>query len=191
MKRFYIFFFVLFIGSVVSAQKRKQFYMIPQASVLNGNQAVSAQFQLTGGIQKNNWGLGIGTALDHYKVRTMPLFADIRRYFGTTGSLFTHASAGIDIPWPLESQYAYNFLVGGNSKSQFSSGFYSGAGIGYAFRGKNKDGLQLSIGYSMKSMTETRAETIYRDFPPYTAETAYRKMTYTFNRVALSIGYKF
>lgn len=191
MKPFYIILISIFFYSGISAQKSKHFYIIPQATILNGNQAVSAEFQLTGGIQKNNWGLGIGTALDHYKVRTVPLFADIRRYFGTAGSLFAYASAGVDIPWPLESQYSYNFLIGGETKSRFNTGLYSGVGIGYAFRGKNKDGFQLSMGYSMKSMAETRAEMIYRDFPPYIAETSYRKMSYTFNRVALSIGYKF
>jgi hypothetical protein len=182
----------LFITIVMSAQTNKKpvFYVHPQAALLNGDHSVSGQVQVSGGIEKNALSIGIGAAIDYYKIRTVPLFADLRFAFGKDRAIFSYLNVGSNIAWALESQYNNYWVMGGSSKSSFSNGVYTDIGIGYSFRKGKKNSMTMSIGYSMKTISESHLETIYRDFPPYTTENHERKMDYTFNRIALRLGIK-
>ncbi len=184
MKNFIITLFVFFLISSANAQSKTEktaYYFIPQVALLNGDNATSAQVQMTGGIQKKNWMLGIGTAIDYYKVRTVPMFADLRFCFGKNRAIFSYLDLGTDIVWPLESQNNYRW--DGN-------GLYNDIGIGYAFGGQKKKSIVVSMGYSVKKVAESYKEIIYREFPPYGGESYERRLDYTLNRLVLRLGIK-
>lgn len=183
---------ILVTATVIAQSKpgKTDYYLIPQIALLNGDHFASGQVQLTGGIEKKGWGIGIGAAIDYYKVRTVPVFADLRTYFGKHRLLFSYLNLGSNIAWPLESQISYHWQPGGSRPGSFSNGLYSDLGIGYAFGGKKNRGAVMSLGYSMKTIAETYIETVYRDFPPYINEYYERKLDYTLNRIVLRFGFR-
>jgi len=186
-----ILFLIFFATTALKAQSKNGkagYYLIPQIALLNGDNSASAQVQLTGGIEKKGWDIGIGAAVDYYKIRTVPVFADLRTYFGKNRSLFSYLNIGIDLAWPLESQYSDYWRVGDNRSGSFNNGLYTDLGIGYAFHGKKNRGVVISLGYSTKTITEKFIDVIYRDFPPYGADYYQRELDYTLNRVALRFG---
>lgn len=194
MKNSFLFLLSFFITVSALAQikpGKSSFYLLPQIALLNGDQSASGQVQVAGGIEKNGWGLGIGTGIDYYKVRTVPLFADLRKSFGKNSAVFSYLNIGSNLVWPLESQYSTDYIWGlGGRRSDFSNGLYTDLGIGYSIRGKKNKGIVLSLGYSAKKTTETRYGSIYLDFPPYTHENTETKFDYTFNRIAFRLGVK-
>jgi hypothetical protein len=183
--------FLIMIGGLAQANKKTSFYLHPQAALLNGDHSVSGQVQVSGGVEKKAWSIGIGAAIDYYKIRTVPLYADLRAAFGKDRAIFSYLNVGSNIAWALESQYSNYWVMGRNSKSSFSNGVYTDIGIGYSFRKGKKNSLTMSIGYSMKTTGESHWEAVYRDFPPYTVENHERKTEYTFNRIALRLGIRF
>jgi hypothetical protein len=190
MRTIFLMAALLLVTIAVSAQtKRKNiFYLHPQAALLNGDHSVSGQVLLSGGIEKKAFSIGIGAAIDYYKIRTVPLFADLRAAFGKDRAIFSYLNLGSNIAWALESQYNEYWMMGGRSKSSFSNGVYTDIGIGYSFRKSKKNAVTMSIGYSMKTISESHTEMVYRDFPPYGGENHERKTDYTFNRIALRLG---
>ncbi len=183
--------FLVFSCIQTSAQsiKKRTSYLKPQLGILNGNQDNSFQFQLLGGIVSKNWQVGMGAGLDYYKVRSVPLFADIRRYFGGDNKVFAFVNAGCNIPWALDKQYKTSFIVGGGTeKSKFEMGWYTDLGVGYDIRlGANRN-LSLSLGYSMKTVSERYNESIWvwGNTLPFITE---RKLDYTFQRLSFKAGF--
>ncbi len=109
------------------------------------------------------------------------MFADVRFCFGKKRAIFSYLDLGTDIVWPLESQNNYRW--DGN-------GLYNDIGIGYAFGGQKKKGIVISMGYSVKKVTESYHEIIYREFPPYGGESYERRLDYSLNRLLLRLGIK-
>ncbi|MDP1763697.1 MAG: hypothetical protein Q8L07_07390 [Sediminibacterium sp.] len=183
-------FFIL-INKIAAQSKpgKYTFYLIPQIALLNGDHSASGQVQLTGGIEKKGWSIGIGTAIDYYKVRTVPLFVDVRTGFGKNRLLFSYLNLGSNIAWPLESQYSYPVLYRDTRGSSFSNGVYTDLGIGYhLINGKKNRGMVMSLGYSTKTISESYYEAIYRGFPPYIMEYHERKLGYTLNKIVIRCG---
>lgn len=184
--------FFIASANAQSKQASPGYYVFPQAGLLNGDHSVSGQAHLTGGIQKKAWMFGLGTAIDYYKIRTVPVFADVRYAFGKKNNYFSYANIGANFVWALESQYEMYYLPGpgqgSSAKSAFSNGIYTDIGIGYAFRGYQKGGCVISIGYSSKTLSSAYQEAVYTQFPPYTIEYHQRKRDYTFNRLVLRLG---
>jgi hypothetical protein len=194
MKNLLVIFTSCFFIVAVNAQSKTgtpNYYFFPQAGLLNGDQSVSAQVHLSGGIQRKAWMFGLGTAIDYYKVRTVPVFADVRYAFGKKNNYFAYADIGVNIAWATESQYENHYLIGfasSPSRNTFNNGLYTDVGIGYAFRGDRKGGCIISIGYSSKTMGSSYTEALYTQFPPYKIEYYERKNNYTFNRLVLRLG---
>lgn len=176
----------------VYAQSKKpklKHYFLTQAALLNGDRSVSGQAQLTTGIEKKNgWKFGLGTGLDFYKVRTVPVFADVRFAFGKNRRYFSYTDLGANFVWALESQYVYHWSAGMNTRAAFGTGLYGDIGFGYALGGEKKGGLLMSFGYSVKTLSIRYDETVYKEFPPYGIEYREHKLNYTLNRLVLRMG---
>lgn len=191
MKNLLIIFTSCFFWVSAAAQLKSpasKHYFIPEVGLLNGDNLVSAQVKLTGGIQKKAWMFGLGTGIDYYKIRTVPVFADVRYTFGKKANWFSYANLGADIVWALETQYAQHFVMGVFNKDKFNSGVYADLGVGYAFQGEKKQGLLISIGYSVKTLGSSYQEAVYKEFPPYGIEYRDKKLDYTLNRLVLRLG---
>lgn len=170
--------FLIAIKLTAQSENKIRYYLLPQVALLNGDHATSGQFQVIGGIQKKRWSAGIGTAFDYYKLRTVPMFVDMRAWFGKKHSIFSYADLGTNIAWPIND----------TDKTQYGTGFYADMGLGYAFHGEKKGGLVISVGYSIKTITESVRETVYKEFPPYGLEIRERTLNYSLNRLAFRLG---
>jgi hypothetical protein len=178
-----VFCILLFLHCAVPAQsqaiRQKGMYILPQAGVLKGEEKYSAQGIIVGGMEYKGWGFGIGAGIDWYRIRTVPIVADIRRSITVAKQpFFVYANAGWNIAIPRDNEY----LLKGKG------GAYGEAGLGYAILNKKKKGILLSIGFTSKTVTDKFMETTYIWTTPVPTE---RRIDYTFNRFILKLGYKF
>lgn len=184
------------IGAEAQKPKQTKSYLMPQIGVLDGGHSTSFQFQVVGGIQQNNWQLGVGTGLDYYKIRSMPLFLDVRHFFGNNKRAFAVMNIGYNIPWPLEEQYklVYQPSEDRNQKSKFEMSLYSDIGIGYQIPFGKQQMLSLSLGYCVKKNTEIYdARYDWMWGWPITqpgAENNEKRVDYTFRRLSFKAGVK-
>jgi hypothetical protein len=192
MKKYLPVIFGILLLTQVSAQEKKtNYYLLPQLGLLNGDDFASGQVMVSGGIENKNISFGIGVAMEYYKIRTVPVFAEIRAGIGKSKRTFAYINAGPNFMWPLASQYVSHWIYNGAfSRDHFSTGFYGDAGLGYIFRLAKKNDMLVSLGYSVKTVHQSYAESLYSQSPPYTPETFDRKLDYTLNRLALRVGIK-
>ena len=176
---------------VVAQQTKSRFYLLPQVGFLNGDNSVNWQGSLAAGIRKKGWSIGLGAGIDYYKVRSVPVFVDLRKDITNTRKpFFTYLNFGANLASPREFEYTSRIdLWWTHPKSTFSNGLYGELGLGYTVYNKKKVGVLVSVGYSIKSITERYTETIYGDFPPY-GQTFItdRILDYHFNRFVCKIG---
>src|SRR5215467_547922 len=58
-----------------------QFRSINQVGLLEGTDGGAFQIQTINGVQFRTWFLGIGVGIDNYRLRSVPLFVDLRKEF--------------------------------------------------------------------------------------------------------------
>jgi hypothetical protein len=160
--------------------------------LLNGDNFASGQITVSGGIEMKNISFGIGAGLEYYKMRTIPVFAEIRAAMGKNKKAFAYLNAGPNFMWPLESQYSMHWLYNTTySRDKFTTGVYGDAGLGYTFHIEKTTDLLVSLGYSLKTIHQSYSESVYTEFPPYVLETRDRKLDYSLNRIVLHVGFTF
>jgi hypothetical protein len=184
--------FFLQLNMAAQSKSKPKFSGITQAGFLAGGSTNSLQLQTINGIGYRGFSLGIGAGIDYYYLKTIPLFADVRKdIFAKKKTPFVYFDMGTDLPWnKTETEDAWQ-------KSQYKNGLFYDFGIGYKWLLKERLGLNFSLGYSQKKLRETR-ETIYwmwRDFPPYGPSTESGKDTtdykYSLQRISFKIGLSF
>lgn len=188
---FGILFIITCITTVTAQQTKSRFYLLPQVGFLNGDNSINWQGSIAAGIRKNSWSIGLGAGIDYYKVRTVPVFVDLRKEIGNKHRpFFTYLNIGADLAAPREYEYTSRIDWWWTTpKSNFTNGVYAEAGLGFTVYHRKKTAVLLSVGYSVKTITERYSETIYADFPPYgQAFTTERIFDYRFNRFVGKIG---
>ena len=184
----FIFSCLIFLSAVsVSAQKKYSFRSQNFVGVLEGNEKTALQFQTINGCGCGNWFVGIGTGIDAYLYRSVPLFLSINRNFLLAKkNFFLSFDGGTNYAW-------YNRPVGNWSNiisSKFSPSLYWGTGIGYkAFMKNKKDAIVLSLGYSFKQLKEVQESTVFCLIPP--CPNFVENYNYKTRRVSLRLGWEF
>jgi hypothetical protein len=192
MKRRTLFLLTLsFIALLSEAQEKPigyRFHSINSLGLMNGSNDVSAALQSVNGFQKKNWFLGIGAGLDYYLYRTVPVFADLRYSFGKKkNKFFAYADGGINIEWVEENAPSQIVIwEGSGSSNEYMNGIYTDTGFGYLINMKKENALQLSFGYSHKSLKE---ENTYTDWRTQKSQTDINQ--YKLNRIVLKVGWQF
>jgi hypothetical protein len=193
MKIFFCILLFLFCADSIQSQavREKGVYIVPQAGALIGDQHISGQGTIIGGIEHKGWGLGIGAGIDWYKIRTVPVLIDIRRSIPVgKRPFFAYINAGWNLAAPRDKEY-FRDENPHIKDDRFTNGVYGEAGLGYAFLNKAKKGILLSIGFTRKTVTERFTETDYIPTTPFTAYETERRLDYSFNRFIFKLGYKF
>ena len=181
-------FFIIMQSTAQKLNTKNSSYLILQIALLNGDNKAGGQLQVVGGYTVKKWGMGTGVALDYYKFRSIPVFADIRRNFGGgTHRPFVYTNFGYNIAWTLENQRYYQ-----TEYQKSSNGWYADAGVGYELFNTRNKGFCFSAGFTAKTLSQTYKEYTYipwsQTSPPHSEM---RKMDYMLRRLALRIGYEF
>jgi hypothetical protein len=163
-----------------------KFHSFNTIGLMEGQAGSAFQLQAVNGLQYKSWFYGIGVGLDYYRLRTIPLFADVRKEFGKTDNkFFVYADAGANFYWKRDKDVKQFYI-----DDKFKNGFYGEAGLGYKLNLNRKLRLAFSAGYSYKKLTE-EGYNFWNDpgFPnaPYPIE----KINYNLNRLAFKIGIEF
>jgi hypothetical protein len=153
------------------------------------------QVQTVNGLYKGPWFVGIGTGLDYYRFRTVPLYLSVNRdLFGSKESsgFFISLNGGTTLPWFSGYPMPY-----GIQSRTFSPGFWGNGGFGYRQKlsEKTDKAFLFSISYGMKKLSEKQ-----KSLPPLCFGCMYgpeQQTTQTYeydyvNRTFLfSIGFQF
>ena len=188
----FIIFSLLFTGMYkqLNAQEHSEtsnikFTSINQVGLLTGSAGQSASIQTINGITKDKWFAGIGTGIDYYGTRSVPVFVDVRRTLGNSlKSPFLYADGGINFPWISDGQKLSRPYTGTSSK-----GVYLDAGAGLRFKIKNSSALLLSAGYSHKQVNNKTDLMTIMIWP--TPEKTYEYYKYEYRRIVMKLGLEF
>ena len=173
--------------SAKKEMKTWQFHSFNTVGLLEGETGSAFQLQTINGFQTKSWFFGAGVGLDYYRLRSIPLFADVRKEFGKKeNKFFLYADGGINFYW-LRDKDVKQFYV----DDKFKNGFYGETGFEYKFNVNRKLVLTLNGGYCYKKLTEDGYN--YYGWGPITGLPSYptSKIVYNLNRVVLKIGIEF
>jgi len=166
------------------------FYSVNHVGLLEGQSGSAFQLQTINGVKYKSWFGGIGIGLDFYRIRSIPLFADVRKEFGkTSNKLFVFADAGINFGWRTDKEVKQF-----NTNDKLKNGFYTEAGAGYKFRLSNMNNLSFSLAYSYKTNTETGTNNYNVPNPLYFTGALppdQEKISYHLNRIVIKAGFEF
>jgi hypothetical protein len=126
------------------------FHPVVQAALINGSKGMSASLQAIAGFRLKPLYLGLGTGIDYYRFRTVPLFAALKKDIGRSPA-FLYSDIGYHFDWLTEANKNHNQF---NSTGNYDGGLYYDIGIGARFNKKSPDGFTLSAGYSAKHMKQ-------------------------------------
>jgi len=155
-----------------------------QGGLLEGAAGPSWNLQAINGVFYKSWFAGVGVGLDHYIMRTIPLFVDVRKdIFKKMRTPFLYADGGIQFDWLKTKEKR------GWGSSEYNRGYYYDVGAGYKLGFGNRDALLVSAGYTMKKLREEHMGILQCIQPPCNPSKDY--YNYTFSRITLKVGWQF
>ena len=193
-----IFVFVIIISltsSPLHAQEKQKtqgkgngcncgFQALVQAGMLEGATGPSWNIQTINGVHYKSWFAGLGVGLDHYSMRTIPLFIDVRReLFNKRRTPFVYADGGIHFDWLKTKEKS------GWGSGDYNRGLYYDIGGGYKISFGKRDALLVSAGYTLKKLREERTLVLQCIAPPCNPSTEY--YNYSFSRLTFKVGWQF
>ena len=182
--RYLILLLCLGINYFANAQKKLSYIGSIEGGILSGSKPVSSFIFTTQGIAYKQYTFGVGSGIDFYPFRSVPLFADVKRRFGTKAvQPFVQAAAGINFTSPGSSDAKLFSIYSGDG--HFTNGFFAKGGGGLLFRAQKKWKLSLSAGYSYKTASYT-----YKAFTgnPWVGQMQPLKDMYHYNRWYIGVG---
>jgi len=154
------------------------------AGATEGQQGGSLQLGATVGVKAKSWTTSVGTGLDYYGVRSIPLYLNVeKRIFDRQQTPFVYLNGGYHFPW------LKNIKNSRWNTTNASGGIYYGAGIGYQVPASKQIALFFAAGYSFKQFREEitqRYECLIAPCPEYN-----EKINYGFRRLSLTTGLRF
>jgi hypothetical protein len=186
-----IFFALIILPCMLHAQKSWKPWGVSEAGLLFGTYELSGDLRLQGGVRKGSWLLGAGAGTDGYRLRSIPVYAQVRKMMGNKNMKpFVMGSFGVnfdnvkDYNWDMITFDARGSIMPPPTY-QYSPGSYAELGAGLAFRTHKKFGWNLSFGYTRKTLQEEVSQNIYTGsgWGP-----TVNKNRYMMNRYALRIG---
>lgn len=182
---------ILFCGSCCTAIAQKKVYFSSNTNIglLAGEAQTTTSFQTINGIKIDKWRLGIGTGIDNYGIKSIPLIIDMMRDFGTKKwQQIVYANGGLDFP-------LYNdYFRGTSTANRFNNytyklynSFCGEAGVGLSHSITKKCSLTITAGFSYKQLhyleitnnNDVLGNKINYDYHFY------------YNRLALRVGIQF
>jgi hypothetical protein len=190
MKKIFLVTILMAIVTVSSlpAQSKINFRSQNYAGLLEGDAGSSWQLQTINGFQKRTWFAGLGTGLDFYRYRTVPLFLSVNKSIKPAGNSFYFLSdAGINFAWVnKELRSPGNDFI----SDKFTPALYWNSGVGYkAVIGKKENALLINMGYSYKHLKETKELPVFCINPPCPPNI--EEYNYHLKRISIRLGWEF
>lgn len=177
---------VLFITTLVQAQEKPAYRSYNSVGVVAGDSKSAYQVLTTHGVGFNNWYAGIGTGIDDYRNRTVPVIISLSRYLLVKNNLFININAGPNFIWGKnERNRLWNEL-----DSKALPGLFAEAGLGYRLETvKTGQGILFGTYYSYKKLKERFTVPGVCDNPPCDNMNEY--IHSRFSRWAFKVGFVF
>lgn len=173
------------------AQREIIFTSRNYVGLLDGEQGSKFQLQTINGMKYKDWFAGVGTGIDWYYRRSIPLFLSVNKDLLRRGArnFFIATDAGVNFPWRVDKDYVAGYTI-----EKSLPGFYWGAGLGYKVGiGKSNDAILLQVGYSYKHVSEKASSIYYYTYPiiadPKPDMT--NQFDYYLRRLSLKLGWNF
>ena len=182
--RYFILLLCIATGCFANAQKKIRYSGSVDGGILKGSHPANGFVFTTHGIAYNQYTFSIGSGIDLYSFRSIPLFLDVKRSFSNKAvEPFVEASAGINFTSSnsTDAKLIYQYVQGGH----FDNGFFAKAGGGFIFRAQKKLRITILVGYSYKTSSYK-----YQPFTgtPWIWQVVPVKDVYHFNRWYLGAG---
>ena len=165
-------------------QKEKKcaiaFQSINQVGMLKGEHWGAFQLQSINGIRYKTYSVGVGVGIDEYRLRSIPLFLDLRKEWKTGRTPFVYADGGVHFTWPDQKDEWTDYD---------KTGMFYDLGIGYRLP-LNGASLLLSAGYSFKSYS--LSQPVYSPWL-WLVETGNQQqmLDYKLRRISIKMGISF
>jgi hypothetical protein len=190
MKLFLVVAFVLLSG-ISRAQHKIIFSSQDYLGLLEGQHGSAFQLQTINGARYKTWFAGLGTGIDWYYLRTIPVFLNLNKDFlkQENRNFFIAIDGGVNFLW----QDDHHSAESGFSEIKSYPGFYYEAGLGYRIGiGKKNDALLMQFGYNYKHIRE-KVRSIYPivSLYPYEAFSSADYIDYDLRKLSLKIGWNF
>ena len=184
-KIIFLFFLVMACGFCFS-QKKLSFKSQNYIGLLEGEDGSSFQLQTVNGFQYAGWFTGIGTGLDYYRYRSIPVFLSLNKSFGNkTRNFFLLLDGGLNYAWVKKQEPSrWNQSI----EQDFKPGLFWASGLGYKIGLKNKDAILINLSYSYKHIKETKLTPVFCINPPCVPLT--ERYDYKLNRVSIKLGWE-
>jgi hypothetical protein len=184
MRHIAFIFLLISTSCLAIAQKKAHYSGSIEGGITKGSNPVNGFLFTTQGIAYNQYTLSIGSGLDFYSFRSIPLFVDLKRSFGNNAvEPFVQAAAGVNFTSSnsKDVKMIYQFSQGGH----FDNGFFAKAGAGIIFRAQKKLRILLLGGYNYKTFSYK-----YQPFTgtPWMWQVVPVKDVYNFNRWYFGAG---
>lgn len=181
---------LLLIFSVTAgsyAQDKIHYSSQNYVGLLEGESRAAFQLQTIHGVKFKTWHAGIGTGLDYYRFRTIPLFLDLNKdLVFNERTFFVSGDIGTNFVWDNGT----GSMGWGSSESKFTPKLYWAGGLGYRAFFKNKrEAFLINLGYSFKHVREELTVSTFCIDPPCTVS----KDVYDnkLNRISIRVGLQF
>ena len=183
-----IFFLFCFTGRADAQISNKppgvKLHSVNAVGLINGSDGAAVSLQSILGIYLHHTFTGVGVGLDYYRMRSIPLFIDLRHEFGNNSSFFVYADAGYHFSWLTDKnklQYEKTF-----TPNHITGSMYYDAGIGYKIK-LPKGAILISGGYTYKGFKNKTGNGCPVVGP---CSTDYEKYTYSLSRIILKVAYQ-
>ena len=151
--------------------------------ILEGGSGSYLQFHSVNGLQYKKWFGGIGVGLDHYYLRSIPLFFSLIRDIPVRKNIFyVSADGGVNFPWENDANDSWG-------ENNYSTSYYWSSGFGYKIPIHKKNNLLFHVGYSFKHLKNDYTITFPCLIPP--CPESKQEYNYYFRRLSLKAGWMF
>lgn len=173
------------ISSSLLAQDKWKFASQQYAGITEGESGTGFQLQTINGVRYKTWFAGIGTGLDYYFLRSIPLFLSVNKMLPFTKlPFYVNADAGINFPWSRDGDYFFE------QQSSYSPSLYWAGGLGYRIRaGKENQGFLINLGYSYKHLVQEYESVTPCLIPP--CPVSKERYDYRLRRISVKVGWMF
>jgi len=176
---------VVCCSSSLSAQQKLKFSSMNYAGITEGESGTAFQVQTINGLQYKTWFAGVGTGLDYYFQRSVPLFFSASKFLSSPKvPLYLTGDIGINFPWVRDDLFYIR------DPGTYSPSLYWAGGLGYKFGfRRSTNGVLLNFGYSFKHLVNETEYTNPCLIPP--CPVSKERYDFRLRRLSVKVGWMF